>query len=910
MKLKSIVVSGLLASMITACGKQTSVEEYLIEANSYIENKEFASAEISLKNALKQDLSSPSVRLLLGQVYLQQGESVSAIKELERALELGAAESDVVPSLARAYILNEDDAAAMELARHKPKLSDLAKVSFLLYDTIASVRNQDITRGLQNIEEAKKTSASEPSILIAEAYTAFAEQNLPLANELLEQAEALNPNDPEALMLAGHLAFAQSNFEDAVTNYQRFQELQPRFPLVSFHLMRSLIKAERYDEAEAIADQMLAGVPNQPFALYIKALARFQAKDYQEAASTAEMSLSNGFNQIDLQMVAGASAFYLNNYEQSYNRLNAIKGNLPKDHAAMKMLAVSQLNLGYIDDLAESFDLSDSQDEDFWSSVSYRLVEIGAFDEANELNEKLVNKSPDSALELTKSGLIKLLKSDASGEEDLEAALQLDSSFNQAKQILAYQALKGGDIAKAQEIVNGWLTQEPKNAEALVLKALVLTERDKFDEAQAVYDEVLELNADNVTAKVQMIKLKYAAGDIEGAKSYAKNSFKQHPKNMSIMRHYFILHDGEGSLDELKAVFQNDNRLTVAMLLAEKQIKEELYSEAVATLNRFNPMISYPKQYWQLQLLALDRLEDKAQFENTLNKWTSVNPYHVEPFVFLGKFYAEQGQYEKALDVVTRGTGQHQGAFTLNVMRLELLIVNRNTIDARLHFNHVEPMLDERVANDFNGRIFLLERKFDQAIPLLENSYQRSGSSRNIINLAIAHSANKDTATSIEVLEGHIAKNSDDIKARNLLANFYLQKSPNKALAQYEKIMEHNPKNFIVSNNLSYLYMEENNLEKALQYSTQAVEIAPKVPDVNDTHSQVLKKLGQNKEALKFAKVAFDGSQGRSPEISLNYAELLIISEDFDNAGNVLNGVKAQTPAQNKLKDALEKRLQ
>ena len=78
-----------------------------------------------------------------------------------------------------------------------------------------------------------------------------------------------------------------------------------------------LYKNGQFKEAEAIADTILARVPTQPFLQYIKAMARFEQQDYKEASRFANQSLNSGFNSFSLKLVAGASTFYLKNYEQS-----------------------------------------------------------------------------------------------------------------------------------------------------------------------------------------------------------------------------------------------------------------------------------------------------------------------------------------------------------------------------------------------------------------------------------------------------------------------------------------------------------------------------------------------------------------------------------------------------------------
>ena len=101
--LRTLSTATLLAAL-TACGGGDSVEEHLARANQYVAGSEYGSAKIELKNALQQDNQSAEARWLLGKIYLDSGDVLSAEKELQRALRLGWSQDDVLPALARSLL--------------------------------------------------------------------------------------------------------------------------------------------------------------------------------------------------------------------------------------------------------------------------------------------------------------------------------------------------------------------------------------------------------------------------------------------------------------------------------------------------------------------------------------------------------------------------------------------------------------------------------------------------------------------------------------------------------------------------------------------------------------------------------------------------------------------------------------
>ena len=164
--------------------------------------------------------------------------------------------------------------------------------------------------------------------------------------------------------------------------------LQPNSNKVQLFIADALLKNGQYPEAEAIADTILAKIPTQPFLQYIKAMARFEVKDYKAASHFSGLSQASGFNSFSLKLVAGASAFYLKNYEQCHLHLSEAIKYLPDDHAARKMLAISQLQLGLIEDISETlgdYKSSDENNTQFLAALSYELMELGAYEKAKEL---------------------------------------------------------------------------------------------------------------------------------------------------------------------------------------------------------------------------------------------------------------------------------------------------------------------------------------------------------------------------------------------------------------------------------------------------------------------------------------------------------------------------------------------
>ncbi|HMU16047.1 MAG TPA: PEP-CTERM system TPR-repeat protein PrsT, partial [Thauera aminoaromatica] len=100
--IRGIAVAAFSALVLVGCGE--TPEQMLASAKSFLEKQDFDAAGIQLKNALQENANLAEARFLLGRVNLRQGTVAGAVKELERALELGYPRDAVAAELAPALV--------------------------------------------------------------------------------------------------------------------------------------------------------------------------------------------------------------------------------------------------------------------------------------------------------------------------------------------------------------------------------------------------------------------------------------------------------------------------------------------------------------------------------------------------------------------------------------------------------------------------------------------------------------------------------------------------------------------------------------------------------------------------------------------------------------------------------------
>lgn len=915
MKLTKCVVAISIGLALSGCGEQITAETHLSQAKAYIESNEISASVIELKNAIKLAPKNGEIRYILGDVYLAQGNGPNAVKEFERAKKLKFDHNLVIPKLARAYIISESEDEVIVLNEENISLNDSAQSNFLLYLTIAQLKSQQQLKAKESLAIAEKISLDSIDTLLIKAHIAYFENNLKTAKELVTQALVINPSEPEGLMLQGEVALLLEDFDFAAESFENYLISQPLSNMVRLLLSTTYLKAEKLVQAEKYADEILTIVPKQPVANYVKAMVRMQDKDYQKANEHAELALQGNFNQANLSLVAGASAFYLKNYERSYFHLNSIIKYLPADHFGRRMLAVSQLELGVVDDIADTIsgvEAKDIDDAQFLSLLSYKLLEVGAYDEAKQLVDQasaVESKNPEQNL---REGILKLMLNDPTAMDNLQSAVANDPELKKAELALAYVAVKNGDIAQAETIAKKWQVEYPEQPDGYNLQAAIYVRQQNFNGAKESLEKSLSVLPNNVFALTQIASILAVQNNLDAAKDYSYKALTAHPDNIQVLRQYFDLRRDDETLAILKEKLKTSgNAENYVLLYAEALTKMSQFNEVINQLSSIEPNAKTSKLYWQLKVNAYKQLNDANVLQLTLEKWRKTSPYHIEPIMYLADLLSLKKEYDRALRIVNQGLEQHKDSITLKLVKMQILLNSSRADEAESLLVEIQPKnLDQNIVSGIEGRIALTRKNYGVAATKLAPFYREFPTNQNAVYYAFALKSANKIVESVKVLESHLAKNSETGRINELLANYYIEADDtDKAIALYGDMVKRQPKNATAMNNLAWLKMEKGQLEEASALAKKAFEISPQIPNIADTYSQILFKQGKKREALDSAKHAYDQSKGNDVDIALNYIEVLIANSRKNEARKILRMTTAMTLKQVSKKDALEKQL-
>jgi len=134
----------------------------------------------------------------------------------------------------------------------------------------------------------------------------------------------------------------------------------------------------------------------------------------------------------------------------------------------------------------------------------------------------------------------------------------------------------------------------------------------------------------------------------------------------------------------------------------------------------------------------------------------------------------------------------------------------------------------------------------------------------------------------------------------------------NKAIIEYESLLDKMPNNTSVLNNLAYMLADADmQLDKALRYAEHAHELMPNDPYLLDTYSYVLYKNGKFNEASEYLQSALQQYElEKIPAPAEVYEHLGMINEKLSLANEALAAYEqALEQGADKLADAAKQKI-
>lgn len=884
-KITIIASAVAIALGVSACSDQKSLEQLLASASEHSAKRDFGSAVIELKNAVRLAPKSAQARLALGKAYVEQGNYVFAEKELEKAQQLGIDQANVAPLLAQVKAKLAKPEAVYQLVETSADLNDDDYIIVLTYAGIAALAHNETEKGQDYIGQAIAISETAAYSQVGKAYLARSEQDYAQSLADIENLLLDYPNLSEALLLKAHLLFALEDYEQAAGSFASYLTQHPMDYGVRYFEINSLIKAELYEQAEVITDELLAKFKTAPLALHYKAQLQYQKGLYTEAKSNAEQAIQSGSTSAVTKLIAGASAYQLKDYEQAYNHLKPIEAFLPNAHPVKRIIAVIKLQLGYSSEAAESFIALEgltNADSAFLQASTASLIEVGDFESAQKLIEKAEELDPDNAQISAQKGFILLSQNNVEGIQSLERAIELDPTLIEVDLALGIQYLKAGDDNKAQNIADKLILEHSENPSGYILQGVIFTKNDNVDKAIDSFEKALSIAPENIASLFNLAIIFNNKKDFESAMAFLERTIKGAPSHKGALARYVSLAAATKQLDRSRDFLQALNKgddLLITIALAQNLRLNRQKSEAISLLEGFSDKGQLNAMYWSILGDSYLSVEDVAKADAAFRSGLALAPRHYLLNLRRIGTLETLKNYPAALTLTKLASDFYPDNERLQILLPHFEMKNKNIEAAQEALANAQlKQLNHYLLDFVAGKISLNNKDYSQAVEHFSTAYESKPISDYALQLARALSFNGQQKEAEKTLESYISANSKDLKVRLLLAELYSNKDREKKVQQYLAINAVSPNNIGILNNLAWNQYKLGQLSSALVNLEQAYKLAPASLAVLESYGVVLEASHKYEQAIEVLELAITkGSKDKKVEVSLAKAKAALI---------------------------------
>jgi putative PEP-CTERM system TPR-repeat lipoprotein len=837
----------ILALILSACSETKTAQQLILSGNNFIQVRDYSSAVIEFKNAIRLEPKNANARFSLGNAYLEQGDFINAEKEFSRSVELGLSFSDVAARMVRVKTHLDKADEVYQLVELSDDLTDSDYMEVLTYAGITSLKQRKIAQGQDYLSQAIAINKNTVYSEIARAYIHYANrdfsQGLVVISDLLKEEKEAS----EALLIQGHLYYALQEFEYASSAFARYLTYHPQDHKIRFLEVNSLIKAEKFEQANVLTDTILLAFKDSPLALQFKAQLEYQKKDYSAARDYADQAIQHGGDYLGAKIIAGVSSYFLGDVEQAYTKLNAIVDRVPNNLLVKKILAVTKFELGYYADAAENFSSLEglsSADVQLLKSSSASLMGIGYVDNALSLINKAEKFSPDDAQVAAQKGLMLLSQNDVSGINSIERAVKLDPSLTYVQVALAVGYLNIGEESKAQKIANLYKDNAEEADVGYVLEGFIYLKKKQSANAKVSFEKALSLNPKNIAGLYNLGLLHKRAVENSKAITYFDQVIFLSPNHKGALKSLVSIAGNKEYLKEVLPVLirhHKDDNLYSTIALAQTLRLDQRVVKAITMLEAIDKSVELTTNYFMLLGDSYLELEKYQEANATFAQGLTLEPKDYLLNIRYISTLEWLGDYKGALEQTRKIHQYYANNINITTSLIYLEVRNKNYKEAKYLLEAIKGQKSNHYRLDaIAGEIYSSEKDYPQAIEYFSAAYEKKPTELNLLNLARTLGFNKQNKEAEKLLESYLDKHFDNHKVRFLLAELYRPEDRKKRVAQYQVLSTKIPNNAIVFNNLAWNQFKLKQTAEALINIEKAYRLQPGSMAIQESYGVIL----------------------------------------------------------------------
>lgn len=857
--------------------------DFLSSAKASLKKGDLKSAQIDLRNAVRNDPQNAEAHFLLGRVTFELGDPVAAEREALAARDRGFDAHQAVQLYAQAMLAQNKFAELLDKLKPEGKEPTL-DASILVargYAEIGMKRPEDAQRAFA---EAEQTAPNAVEPLLADARLAVARADLNDAQAKIDKAIAAQPKSAEALLAKAQLLRLKNDATGALAVLDELVADQPS--VVQAHLDRASLEMAvgKNDAAKADIALVLKATPGSIQALYLTAVLEAQARNYKVADADLER-ISAFLGRIQrayyLQAIVKEQ---LGQLEQAEDAARKYIGHSPNDLAAYKVLARIQLSRHRPDQVIATLakvEESGKADAEAYDLLGRAYAATGRGTEAVTAFQKAQTLAPNDIGVQTRLASARMGVGDIdTAMGDLEHTLELAPKMPAVGEALFYAALGTGDPNKAGEALGKIKAVQGDTDIVGNLEGMYKLSQIDFAGAKATFSGLVKKYPDFVPAKINLARVDIVLGDRPAAEELLKDILAKAPTSepalSMLVGSYLETNRPIDATATIERAHQAEPTQThVTVMLGELYIRNGDPQKAMDLVNAEKGENVSTTDILSLKGSALLALGQKKEARDAYSEILKNDPTILGARRQLVALLIEAGDFETARNVVTAGIAANPKSYAL--YQDYVMIDLRSTgLDAALATADRLQSQDRDFAaiRALKGDIFMAANRPDDAVKAFGDANDAAPSGLLVTRLATALLRAGKTDQGKNVLMDWLAKHPDDLVATEQVAELAIAGGSNDQAEKYlELILKQQPHNAVALNNLAWIDQQLGKGSDAIALGRQAYILSPNAQTA-DTLGWILVGTGDLDNALALLRQAAT-ENASDPRILYHYGVAL-----------------------------------
>jgi tetratricopeptide (TPR) repeat protein len=676
----------------------------------------------------------------------------------------------------------------------------------------------------------------------------FAEANYDKARIEARNALQIDPNYVEARYLAGRVAEKKGEIREAAGSYQAVLDANPKFNQARAALARlflfaglpdksmELIEAGLKDDPQNAALLTVRGAvqaqrgllpaaledaeaaekiaPNDEFTISLLASLYKQSARLDKAIETIDRGLKNLPKNVELRIVLADLEASRQNFAAVEQQLKQVVTLEPKNYAHRARLARFYLSRK---DLPKA--------EATWRDTIVALAD-----------DKSDGKPGDIAPRLALLDLLWSQRGEEAGLQEIQGLLAKDADNAELKLAIGGYLERQGKAEQAEKLYQEVAKADDKDPQGLSARtrlASLYLKRNDAPRAQALIDEVLEDNPRDNDALILRANLAMQKGDTSTAITDLRAVLRDQPNATPVQRALAQAHlqNNEVALAEetLRSALQSNpseipTRKALAQLLLQQGKADQARQilEPVAGMQAMNDDPEILDAQFKAQLAT----KDFVAAQQTADKVQQLRPKAAMGWYYAGIVAEAQRSlelarqnYEKALEL------QPQVNEPLTALvRLDAIAKDNKGALARLA-TAIERTPNNAVAHNLRGELLIAERQPEAAIAAFEKATEYAPDWwLPYRGLALAELSQKQNDAAIAAFQRGIERTRAPGLSVELAALHERAGKPDEAIKVYEQWVSREPKALLARRNLAMLLLNYRADQASVQRATQLAD--------------------------------------------------------------------------------------